>query len=131
MHGAAARLGVKVPRSVAAMIASYTIEGRKAVQIVADAYGHALDRARPAANTRKPRVPIAEGDVLRGRASRAAGATTPVRAREGREIGKTFGLGVLHHFGSIIEIEAVAFPAAQPGKGTVRFNETAGSMAKD
>jgi ATP-dependent Lon protease len=33
--------------------------------------------------------------------------------------------------GSIIEIEAVAFPAAQPGKGTIRFNDTAGSMAKD
>jgi ATP-dependent Lon protease len=33
--------------------------------------------------------------------------------------------------GSIIEIEAVAFPASQPGKGTTRFNDTAGSMAKD
>ena len=50
---------------------------------------------------------------------------------EVREIGKTYGLGVLHYLGSIIEIEAVAFPAAQPGKGTVRFNDTAGSMAKD
>ena len=33
--------------------------------------------------------------------------------------------------GSVIEIEAVAFPAHESGKGTVRFNETAGSMAKD
>ena len=33
--------------------------------------------------------------------------------------------------GSVIEIEAVAFPAHEAGKGTVRFNETAGSMAKD
>jgi ATP-dependent Lon protease len=37
----------------------------------------------------------------------------------------------LHHLGSIIEIEAVAFPASQSGKGTIRFNDTAGSMAKD
>jgi ATP-dependent Lon protease len=33
--------------------------------------------------------------------------------------------------GGVIEIEAVAFPAAQPGKGRIRFNETAGSMARD
>jgi ATP-dependent Lon protease len=31
----------------------------------------------------------------------------------------------------VIEIEAVAFPAHEKGKGVVRFNETAGSMAKD
>ncbi len=40
-------------------------------------------------------------------------------------------MGVAHHVGSLIEIEAVAFPAAEPRKGTMRFNETAGSMAKD
>jgi ATP-dependent Lon protease len=56
---------------------------------------------------------------------------TLVKGRARREIGKSFGLGVLHHLGSIIEIEAVAFPAAQKGKGTIRFNDTAGSMAKD
>ena len=56
---------------------------------------------------------------------------TLVKGRATREVGKSFGLGVLHHLGSIIEIEAVAFPAAQNGKGTIRFNETAGSMAKD
>jgi len=38
---------------------------------------------------------------------------------------------VLHYLGSIIEIEAVAFPAGSPGKGNVRFNDAAGSMAKD
>lgn len=56
---------------------------------------------------------------------------TLVKGRARREVGKSFGLGVLRHLGSIIEIEAVAFPAAQNGKGTIRFNETAGSMAKD
>src|ERR1700680_1490573 len=43
--GAARRLGVKLARSVPKMIASYTIEGRKAVQILADAFGHAIERA--------------------------------------------------------------------------------------
>ncbi len=48
-----------------------------------------------------------------------------------REIGKTFGSGVLHYLGSIIEIEAVAFAASTAGKGSVRFNDAAGAMAKD
>jgi ATP-dependent Lon protease len=56
---------------------------------------------------------------------------TIVKARATREIGKTFGLGVLHYLGSIIEIEAVAFGASAPGKGSVRFNDAAGAMAKD
>ncbi|MCL4439779.1 MAG: ATP-dependent protease, Lon family, partial [Firmicutes bacterium] len=47
------------------------------------------------------------------------------------ETGKIFGLGVLGFVGSILEIEAVAFPAQSEGKGTLRFNDTAGSMAKD
>ena len=38
---------------------------------------------------------------------------------------------MLGFLGSIIEIEAVSFLASEKGKGTVRFNETAGSMAKD
>ena len=47
------------------------------------------------------------------------------------EAGRIFGLGVHGFLGSVIEFEAVTFPAAQGGKGNVRFNETAGSMAKD
>src|ERR1700722_754410 len=42
--GAATRLGARVTKSVADIIASYTIEGRKAVQILADAHGQALYR---------------------------------------------------------------------------------------
>ena len=53
------------------------------------------------------------------------------KASDNPAVGRVFGLGVAGFLGSIIEIEAVAFPAAEAGKGTVRFNETAGSMAKD
>lgn len=131
VDGAVQRLGVKAAKAVPALIASYTIEGRKAVQIVADAYGQALYRLYPGRRTDK-RVPrIVEDDVCAVvRAGRLVQHTL-VKGRATREVGKSFGLGVLHHLGSIIEIEAVAFPAAQPGKGTIRFNETAGSMAKD
>jgi ATP-dependent Lon protease len=38
---------------------------------------------------------------------------------------------VSHYLGSVVEVEAAVFPASQRGRGTVRFNETAGTMAKD
>jgi ATP-dependent Lon protease len=132
VEGAVERLGAKAARAVPALIASYTIEGRKAVQILADAYGQSLYRLYPGRRGEKPKNPrIVEEDV---RAVVRAGRLvqhTLVKGRATREVGKSFGLGVLHHLGSIIEIEAVAFPAAQKGKGTIRFNDTAGSMAKD
>jgi ATP-dependent Lon protease len=130
--GAAKRLGAKVGRRVADLIGSYTIEGRKAVQILADAYGHALDRnARAATGRKPPSTTILEADVeLVAQTSRLV-RHTPVKARRAREIGKTYGLGVAQHVGSLIEIEAIAFPAAARRKGSVRFNETAGSMARD
>ncbi len=126
---AARRLGATLARGVAALVAAYTIEGRKAVQILADAYGHALQRLGSKAVPAKVRVE--QGDVEQvieaGRLSRH----TPVRASTASEVGKTFGLGVVRYIGSLIEIEATAFAAREARKGTVRFNDTAGSMAKD
>jgi ATP-dependent Lon protease len=134
VQGAVKRLGVRANRGVPRTIASYTIEGRKAVQLVADAYGQALYRSRPAkaGDGAKPAAPsITEDDVTSVAQTSRLLPHTPVKARAVREIGKTFGLGVLHYLGSLIEIEAVAFAASAPGKGSVRFNDTAGSMAKD
>jgi ATP-dependent Lon protease len=136
VRSAVKRLDAKADRGVAPLIASYTIEGRKAVQIVADAYGQALfrlnpDRRRSKSNGKANVVAIAEADVRAVVQTSRLVPHTPVRARSKKEIGKSFGLGVLHYLGSLIEIEAVAFRAAQRGKGTVRFNQTAGSMAKD
>jgi ATP-dependent Lon protease len=131
--GAAKRLGVKLARRVPDSIASYTIEGRKAVQILADAHGHALYREHSAAGTKKisPTVTIVEDDVTTVVQTGRLVPHTPVRAKRGKAIGKTLGLGVAHHVGSLIEIEALAFPAPEPRRGTTRFNDTAGSMAKD
>ena len=125
VNGAMKRLKAKAARGVAPLIASYTIEGRKAVQIVADAYGHALYRQR------ENNVTITEEDVRDVVQASRLVQHTLVKARGTREIGKTFGLGVLHYLGSIIEIEAVAFTAGSSGKGSVRFNDAAGAMAKD
>ncbi|MFY9718295.1 MAG: Lon family ATP-dependent protease [Candidatus Cybelea sp.] len=133
VQSAIRRLGAKAVRGVAQLIASYTIEGRKAVQIIADAYGQALYRLYPGKAQRDPlkNPSILEEDVRAVVRTSRLVRTTQVKGRATREIGKSFGLGVLHHLGSIIEIEAVAFPASQDGKGTIRFNDTAGSMAKD
>lgn len=51
-------------------------------------------------------------------------------SRDVKEVGKIFGLGVYGFLGSVLEIEAVAFKKDSPS-GSVRFNDTAGSMAKD
>ncbi len=132
VQGAMRRLRARAARRVQELVASYTIEGRKAVQIVADAYGQALYRLHPAKRAEKLRMPsISEDDVRAVIQTSRLVQHTLVKGRAAREVGKSFGLGVLHYLGSIIEIEAVAFPASQAGKGTVRFNDTAGSMAKD
>ncbi len=123
---AARRLGVGLDPKVPSLIASYTVEGRKAVQILADAYGIALYRRR-----RGGRIRITEADVLEVIRAARLSPYTPTRASDTPEVGKAFGLGVYHYLGSIIEVEAAVFPTGRRNGGIVRFNETAGSMAKD
>ena len=125
---AARRLNARCAKSVPGLIATYTNEGRKAVQILADAYGHALYRAHaPAARGALVRDDDVIAVVQAGRIVRHS----PTRARKKKEIGRVHGLGVAQYVGSVIEIEAAAFPARDPHKGTVRFNDTAGSMSRD
>ena len=186
VENAAQRLNVKLAEGVAQLISTYTIEGRKAINILADAYSLALNRLtdaeiaqivsretlddggddtvketvsretvenaakenvshEPAGDASKvnvkshlvvsretlPQIRVTKDDIYEVaqvsrlyRFGRKKASDTPA-------VGRVFGLGVAGFLGSIIEIEAVAFPAAEKGKGTVRFNETAGSMAKD
>ncbi len=124
---AAERLGTKIAKTVPALIASYTIEGRKAVQILADAHGHALYRQGAKNRT----LTVRDEDVIDVVQAGRLAQHTLARARRGKELGKMHGLGVMHYVGSIIEIEAAAFPAREARKGAVRFNDTAGSMSRD
>jgi ATP-dependent Lon protease len=125
---AARRLSVALGPAVPRTIATYTVEGRKAVNLLADAYGVALYRRRA---RRGGRVRITDGDVMEVIRTARLAPYTSARASDTPEIGKAFGLGVYHYLGSIVEVEAAVFPAGQRGRGTVRFNETAGAMAKD
>ncbi|BAF61067.1 MAG: ATP-dependent protease, Lon family [Pelotomaculum sp.] len=124
---AAAKLQVEMDQAVPEVISEYTIEGRKAVNILADAYGLACYRREKQGGGAR----ITLQDVLEVvQISRLS----PYVTRKGsarREVGKIFGLGVMGFLGSVLEIEAVAFPARNAGQGSIRFNDTAGSMAKD
>lgn len=172
---AAKRLSATLGDGVAKLISEYTIEGRKAINILADAYSLALERSQQptkdeagnkATDTDTDTDAVtgadtdADADASAGAADndsdKAAESTNAAsgvvieradiykvaqvsrlspyvtkKASDRCEVGHIFGLGVAGFLGSVIEIEAVAFEAHEKGKGTVRFNETAGSMAKD
>lgn len=152
VNNAVQRLNAQLAEGAAALISEYTIEGRKAINILADAYSLALERYEQDAapdlpdeaekkdttaskneeqKTNLPMVLITKEDIYKvAQVSRLSPYVTK-KASDKCQVGHVFGLGVAGYLGSVIEIEAIAFPAHEKGKGTVRFNETAGSMAKD
>ena len=135
VNNAVQRLNAQLAEGAAALISEYTIEGRKAINILADAYSLALERYEQddtsADHQNLPTVLITKEDIYKvAQVSRLSPYVTKKASDKG-QVGHVFGLGVAGYLGSVIEIEAIAFPAHEKGKGTVRFNETAGSMAKD
>jgi len=139
VRNAAEKLHVEVSAEVAGLISEYTIEGRKAINILADAYSLAVERCGVGEQFKLEdlgtenglQVEISKADIYEvTQVSRLTPYVTK-KASDTALQGHIFGLGVAGFLGSAIEIEAVAFPAKEKGKGTVRFNETAGSMAKD
>ncbi len=151
---AARRLSATLGEGVARLISEYTIEGRKAINILADAYSLALERSQqPTKAESDDEAEAGAADNDSDKAAESTNAASGVvieradiykvaqvsrlspyvtkKASDRCEVGHIFGLGVAGFLGSVIEIEAVAFEAHEKGKGTVRFNETAGSMAKD
>ena len=194
VENAAKRLNVELAPGTAELISTYTIEGRKAINILADAYSLALNRLDDteiehivsretitpsdtgaadmlkkssadvsretsaeeeeallgmddlplnkltettkakdsvSCETNSPRLLVTKEDIYEVVQVSRLYPFGKKKASDTPAVGRVFGLGVAGFLGSIIEIEAVAFPAAEKGKGTVRFNETAGSMAKD
>lgn len=121
---ASKKLTITIDDNVPGIISSYTIEGRKAVSILADVYGHVIYKRG------NENIHIKAEDVYE---VTALSRLTPLNRQYGEEkksVGKVFGLGVSGFLGSILEIESVAFERESQG-GIVRFNDTAGSMAKD
>jgi ATP-dependent Lon protease len=129
VENAAEKLEVCLEDGVASTISEYTTEGRQAVNLLADSYG--LSLYRTSQNGEKSCVVIDREIVMESLRSGRYSPNTLKKKAQGALPGKVFGLGVNGYLGSVLEIEAVAFPARDPGKGTMRFNETAGSMARD
>ena len=126
----ASKLNIQLEEKVAEIISEYTIEGRKAVNILADAYGMSSYRNDEAVPEQE-KLCICEHDIYDVVQTSRLTPYVSCKASSRKEVGKIFGLGVLGFIGSVLEIEAITFPARQSEKGSIRFNDTAGSMAKD
>ena len=126
IDNAAKKLNVTLEDGVSELISRYTIEGRKAVNILADAYGYSLYNSKDE-NENIITLKDVEEVISIGRYV----PYENIDEVESYEIGHTYGLGVSGFIGSTLEIEAVAFESKKPGMGMVKFNDTAGSMAKD
>lgn len=128
VENAAKRLNIKLEEGSSKLISRYTIEGRKAVNILADTYGYVLYNKR-LENCDDIFISLKDiEEVL------SISRYTPFEeiSTEGEhEVGHILGLGVSGYIGSTLEIEAAIFDAKEKGKGHVKFNDTAGSMAKD
>jgi ATP-dependent Lon protease len=121
---AADKLGARISAEGAELISSYTYEARKAVNILADCYSSMINDSEDKDNE----ISI---DCIKEVLSK--GRYVPLNKKKAesiREIGRINGLGVNGFIGNVIELEAVCF-AREDEAGTVRFNETAGSMTKD
>lgn len=127
VEDAAKKLKVRLEDGVAQKISNYTFEGRKAVNILTDTYGYALHLNKEFVDNLEIKLSDLDEVISIGR-------YVPFERLvniDKKEIGHVYGLGVSGFLGSTIEIEATVFPAKKKGTGVVRFNDTAGSMAKD
>lgn len=122
---AANKLGADLSIEGAELISSYTYEARKAISIMADCYSSTISERVDDKNCKISIECIKE--VL------DKGRFIPVNRKKSeslREIGRINGLGVHGFVGSVIELEAMCFEREDEA-GSIRFNETAGSMTKD
>lgn len=122
------KLKIKIAPLAAQMISRHTVEGRKAVNILADVYGAVIYKNQ---QTELEDIYISEEAVEEVLALGRHKAYEELKSETEYEVGKIYGLGVSGYMGSTIEIEAAVFQAKEGGHGQIRFNDTAGSMAKD
>lgn len=126
---AAEKINVELGEGVSEAISRYTIEGRKAINILADVYGYVL--YNKGILITEDKVKIGMDDLKEVISINRLIPYEKLEKENKPEVGHVYGLGVSGYIGSTIEIEAAIFEAQEKGKGQVRFNDTAGSMAKD
>lgn len=122
LENGAERLNISIDKAAKKLISKNSYDARKAVNVLLDCYSSHLYE--------KP----GEGVIIDyERAKRALGplvADEDIKKAKISEIGKVYGAGVSGYLGSIIEFEALSFKR-EDERGSVRFNETAGSMIRD
>ncbi|RXI40623.1 ATP-dependent protease, Lon family [Clostridium tetani] len=126
---AAEKINVELGEGVSEAISRYTIEGRKAINILADVYGYVL--YNKGILITEDKVKIGMDDLKEVISINRLIPYEKLEKENKPEVGHVYGLGVSGYIGSTIEIEAAVFEGQGKGKGQVRFNDTAGSMAKD
>lgn len=125
---ASKKLNVELEKGIPELISRYTIEGRRAINILSDVYGYTLYNKGLNSNDR---ININKEDLEEVIAISRLVPYESIDKSNDLELGHVYGLGVSGYVGSTIEIEAAVFPSKKKGSGVVRFNDTAGSMAKD
>ena len=121
---ASKKLKIKIDNEIPKILSCYTVEGRKAVNLLADVYGYAVY------NRGIEDLKITVDDLYEVISQARLVPYCKKLSNNEKETGKSLGLGVQGFIGSVLEIEAVAFEK-QDNEGKIRFNDTAGSMAKD
>lgn len=129
IFNAAEKLSIEIDNEAVELITDYTIEGRKAVNILADVYSTILYE-NYSKDDSKEKIRINKNDVTRVIKINRLNSYSWKKSSKDKRVGKVFGLGVSSFIGHTLEIEGVKFET-EKGKGSVRFNDTAGSMAKD
>lgn len=128
VEDAAEKLQIDLEEGAAQLISNHTIEGRKAINLLADAYGAILYEGRIEEDKR---IIVTIKDVEEIIKIARVVPYEIISNDNEWEVGHIFGLAVSGFVGSTLEIEAMVYESKQKGKGVVRFNDTAGSMAKD
>jgi len=129
VENAAEKLNIDLEKGVSELISRYTVEGRKAVSILSDVYGYVLYNRKAEVLENKIKITV---ENLKQVISISRLVPFEVINKESKyDVGHIYGLGVSGYIGSTLEIETAVFEAKEKGRGTVRFNDTAGSMAKD
>jgi ATP-dependent Lon protease len=129
LRQAARKLGVSLSSGLVETISEYTVEARKATNILVDAYSAAYYRRQKSRGMKNIKITFEDLQQVLQVSRLTPYVTTHAEPRG--EIGRVFGLAVAGFLGTIIEIEAIAFPAKKSQRGTVRFNDAAGAMVKD
>ncbi len=120
----ARKLGITIEDGVSEIISQYSQDGRTANKLLVDAHGLTLHQTGAAEDK------VGLQHVYEAIQNSRLSPSIINQASSRSEVGRIFGIGLAGYLGSLIELEAVAFPA-QAGTGSIRFNDTAGSMTKD